>query len=111
MKAVARLLFLCMIPLFLSGCLQNSESNQPINTSDLESPVNISVEEAEAKIPFEIKQPSVPFHVTQQSARILNTNGEFDAIEITYANSDEGMNLIIMITNSQIDTPRLGRKV
>ncbi|WP_426641437.1 hypothetical protein [Paenibacillus illinoisensis] len=111
MKAVTRLLFLCMIPLFLSGCLQDSkESNQPINTSDLKPPVNISVEEAEAKIPFEIKQPSVPFHVTQQSARILDTNGEFDAIEITYANSDEGINLIIMITNSQIDTPPTGKK-
>ncbi|MEC0125173.1 hypothetical protein [Paenibacillus pabuli] len=64
----------------------------------------------EAKIPFEIKQPSVPFQVTQKSARILDTNGKFDAVEVTYANTDEGLNLIIMITNSKVDMPPNGKK-
>lgn len=110
MKIANRLLFLWMIPLLLSACLQNAESNQPINDSDLSPPVEISFEEAEAKIPFEIKQPSVPFKVTQKSARILDTNSTFDAVELTYANTDEGLTLIIMMTNSKADTPPNGKK-
>lgn len=62
---------------------------------DLNPPVEISIEEAEAKIPFEIKQPSVPLQFTQKSVRVLDTNGKFDAVEITYANTDEGLNLIM----------------
>ncbi|RAW12777.1 hypothetical protein DC345_21040 [Paenibacillus taichungensis] len=110
MKFVSKLLFLCMIPLLLSACFQNAESNQPTNISDLSPPVEISLEEAEANIPFEIKQPSVPFQVTQESARILETNGKFDAVEITYANTDEGLTLITMITNSKADTLPNGTK-
>ena len=110
MKAISKLLFLCMIPLLLSACLQNAESNQPTNNLDLSPPVEISIEEAVAEIPFEIKQPSVPFQVTQKSARILDANGKFDAVEITYANTDEGLNLIIMITNSKADTRPNGKK-
>lgn len=72
-------------------------------------PVEISIEEAEAKIPFEIKQPSVPLQFTQKSVRILDTNGKFDAVDITYANTDEGLNLIMMITNSKADTPPNGK--
>ncbi|QLG40198.1 MULTISPECIES: hypothetical protein [unclassified Paenibacillus] len=110
MKAVSKLLVLCMIPLLLSACLHNAESNHPTINSELSPPVEISLEEAEARTPFEIQQPSVPFQVTQKSARILDTNGKFDAVEITYANPDEGLNLIIMITNSQVDTPPNGKK-
>ncbi|GIP46255.1 hypothetical protein J45TS6_47140 [Paenibacillus sp. J45TS6] len=110
MKAISKLLFLCMIPLLLSGCLQNAESNQPTNNLDLSPPVEISIEEAVAEIPFDIKQPSVPFQVTQKSARILDANGKFDAVEITYANTDEELNLIIMITNSKADTRPNGKK-
>lgn len=39
----------------------------------------------------------------------LDTNGKFDAVEITYANTDEGLNLIMMITNSKADTPPNGK--
>lgn len=110
MKAVSKLLFLCMMPLLLSACLQHAESNQPTDSLDLNPPVEISIEEAEAKIPFEIKQPSVPFQVTQKSARILDTNGKFDAVEITYENTIEGLTMIIMMTNSKADTPPNGKK-
>ncbi|SHN78050.1 hypothetical protein SAMN04487896_4014 [Paenibacillus sp. ov031] len=110
MKAVSKLLFLCMIPLLLSACFKNGEGDQPINNLDLSPPVEISFEETEARTPFEIKQPSVPFQVTQKSARILDTNGTFEAVEITYANTDEGLNLITMITNSKVDTPPKGKK-
>jgi len=110
MKAVSKLLFLFIIPLLLSACLQNAERNQLTNNPDLSPPVEISFEEADAKMPFEIKQPIVPFQVTQKSARILNANGKFDAVEITYANTDEGLTLIIMITNSKADTPPNGKK-
>ncbi|MGC5772150.1 hypothetical protein [Paenibacillus pabuli] len=110
MRVISKLLFLFMIPFLLSACSQKVESNLPTNSQDLSSPVEISFEEVEAKIPFEIKQPSVPFQVTQKSARILDTNGKFDAVEITYANTNEGLNLIIMITNSKVDTPPNGKK-
>lgn len=110
MKVVSKLLFLCMILLLLSACLQNAESNQPTNNSDLSPPVEISIEEAEAKIPFDIKQPSVPFQVTQKSAKILDANGKVDAVEITYANTAEGLTLIIMITNSKAETHPNGKK-
>lgn len=110
MKAVSKLLFLCMMPLLLSACLQHAVSNQPTNNLDLSPPVEISIEEAEANIPFDIKQPSVPFQVTQKSARILDTNGKFDAVKITYENTIEGLTVIIMMTNSKADTPPNGKK-
>lgn len=110
MKPVHKLLFLCMVPLLLSACSQNTESKPPTTNLDLRPPVEISIEEAENKVPFEIKQPSVPFPVTQKSARILDTDGKFDAVEITYSNADEGLNLILMITNSKADTPPSGKK-
>lgn len=110
MKPIYKLMFLCMVPLLLSACSQNTESSPPTHNLDLRPPVEISIEEAEAKVPFEIKQPSVPFQVTQKSARILDTNGKLDAVEITYANTDEGLSLILMITNSKADTPPTGKK-
>jgi hypothetical protein len=57
-----------------------------------------------------MKQPSVPFQVDQKSARILDTNGTFDAVEITYENTDEGLTLILMMTNSKADTLPNGKK-
>jgi hypothetical protein len=110
MKAVTKLLSLLMIPLLLFACSQDVESNQPTNHSDWSPPVEISIEDAEAKIPFEMKQPSVPFQVDQKSARILDTNGTFDAVEITYENTDEGLTLILMMTNSKADTLPNGKK-
>lgn len=113
MRVVSKLLSLCMIPLLLSACLQNAESNQLTNNSNLSLPVEISIEEAKTKIPFEIKQPSVPFQVTKESARVLDANSnkfDFDAVEITYTNTDEGLTLVIMITNSKVDTPPNGKK-
>lgn len=110
MKAVSKLLPLLMIPLLLFACSQDVESNQPTNHSDWSPPVEISIENAEAKIPFEMKQPSVPFQVDQKSARILDTNGTFDAVEITYENTEEGLTLILMMTNSKADTPPNGKK-
>lgn len=110
MKALYKLLFICMVPLLLSACSQNTISNSPSNHLDGSSPAVISIEEAEAKIPFTIKQPSVPFKVTQTSARILDTRGKFDAVEVTYANTDEGLSLILMTTNSKTDTPPTGEK-
>lgn len=110
MKAVSKLLPLLMIPLLLFACSQDVESNQPTSHSDWSPPVEISIENAEAKIPFEMKQPSVPFQVDQKSARILDTNGTFDAVEITYENTDEGLTLILMMTNSKADTPPNGKK-
>ncbi|UPK45577.1 hypothetical protein [Paenibacillus pabuli] len=110
MKAVSKLLFLCTIPLLLFACSQKVESHQPNKQSVWSPPVEISIEDAEAKIPFELKQPSVPFHVDQKSARVLDTNGTFDAVEITYENTDEGLTLILMMTNSKADTPPNGKK-
>lgn len=99
-----------MVPLLMSACSQNVISNSSSAHLDLSPPVEISIDEAEAKVPFKIKQPSIPFQVTQKSTRILDTNGKFDAVEITYANTDEGSNLILMITNSKADTPPTGKK-
>lgn len=110
MKALYKLLFICMGPLLISACSQNVTSNSSSAHLDLSPPVEISIDEAEAKVPFKIKQPSIPFQVTQKSTRILDTNGKFDAVEITYANTDEGSNLILMITNSKADTPPTGKK-
>lgn len=88
----------------------SQEESQPNKQSDWSPPVEISIEDAEAKIPFELKQPSVPFQVDQKTARVLDTNGTFDAVEITYENTDEGLTLILMMTNSKADTPPNGKK-
>lgn len=110
MKAISKLLLLCMIPMLLSSCLQNGESPQLTYDSDLKPPVEITIEEAEAQIPFEIKEPSVPFQTTEKSIRILASNDPYDAVEITYANTDQGLNLIMMITNSKVKTSPNGKK-
>ncbi|WP_128103216.1 hypothetical protein [Paenibacillus sp. DCT19] len=109
MKAISKLLLLCMIPILLSSCLHNTESPQLTYDSDLNPPVEIPFEEAEAKIPFEIKQPSIPFQVTEKSTRVLAANEPYDAVEITYANTDQGLNLIMMITNSKVNTSPNGK--
>lgn len=48
--------------------------------------------------------------VTEKSTRILAANEPYDAVEITYANTDQGLNLIIMITNSKVNTSPNGMK-
>ncbi|WP_338540427.1 hypothetical protein [Paenibacillus tundrae] len=110
MKVVSKLLLLCMIPILLSSCLHNGESPQLTYDSDLKPPVEITIEEAEAMIPFDIKEPSVPFQTTEKSIRILATNDPYDAVEITYANTEQGLNLIMMITNSKVKTSPHGKK-
>ncbi|MGQ8875009.1 hypothetical protein [Paenibacillus sp. TSA_86.1] len=72
--------------------------------------VEVSLQEAEARVPFKIKQPVVPFEVTEQSTRILETNGTYEAVEMTYANREEDLNLILLITSSKVDTPPKGKK-
>lgn len=107
MRIASKLLFLCAMLLFLSACLQNTKSNK---LTDLSPPVEISIDEAQTKIPFMIKQPSVPFRITKKSAKILDTNGKYDAVEITYENTNEGLTLTIMIINSKVGTSPNSKK-
>lgn len=53
----------------------------------------VSLQEAEARVPFKIKQPVMPFEVTEQSTRQLETNGTYNAVEITYVQKDENANV------------------
>lgn len=115
LKKIMCLSMLCMVLLVLSACSEKTESS--LVTGDVEPSlpaVEVSVQEAEARVPFKIKQPVVPFEITEQSTRILETNGTYEAVEMTYANKDEDANLILLITNSKADTPpkgKIGRKL
>lgn len=105
------LCMLCMILVVLSACSQKTESKQMTDDVELSSPaVEVSLQEAEARVPFKIKQPVMPFEVTEQSTRLLETNGTYDAVEITYVKKDENANVILLITNSKVDTPPTGKK-
>ncbi|PZT57599.1 hypothetical protein [Paenibacillus silvae] len=114
MKLLKRALYvsmLCIVLTSLSACLQKTKSKPVTDDSELGPPaMEVSLQEAKAKVPFPIRQPVVPFEVTEQSTRILETDGTYDAVELTYANKEEGTNLILLITNSKADTPPKGKK-
>ena len=109
MRVLGKLSHLLLIAFVLSSCLQIKDREEPVLPGQ-SPPPDLSIEEALERIPFTIAQPSVPFEATQKSAKILDTNGRFDAVEITYANIDEGSTLVVMVTNSQADTPPNGKK-
>ncbi|WP_434749380.1 hypothetical protein [Paenibacillus amylolyticus] len=99
-----------MVLVILSACSKKTESNTMVGDVEPNPPaVEVSLQEAESRVPFKIKQPVVPFEVTEQSTRLLETNGTYEAVEITYANKDEDLNLILLITNSKVDTPPKGK--
>ncbi len=50
------------------------------------------------KIPFDVQQPQLPFIVTHKAAGIMNA--PFDMIKITYANEQEGLQLILAESNA-----------
>lgn len=111
LKKLLCLSMLCMALVVLSACLGKTESKSKADYLQPSPPaVDVSLQEAKAKVPFIIKQPTVPFEVTEQSTRLLETNGTYEAVEMTYANKDEDLNLILLITNSKADTPPTGKK-
>lgn len=109
MQMASRCLLLCLFALVLSSCRPDTDREAPADVSVRNSPLEISVEEAQRQVPFAIVQPSVPFEATQKSAKVLDTNDRFDAVEITYANPDEGLTLVMMMTNSKADSPPNGK--
>jgi len=115
MKAIKKPFIFFMIVLWSAACGQNTEAiRQPAVPEPIEveihPPAELSVEEAQALVPFRIREPAVPFPVTRKFARILDTGSRFDAVEITYENSDEGFVMVLLTTNSKADTVPQGRK-
>ncbi|WP_019424812.1 hypothetical protein [Paenibacillus sp. OSY-SE] len=108
--------------IILSGCYHNqaptetSIHQQPNNYMESnESAHNIPekalpIKDAVKQVPFTVMQPEVPFEVTDKSARVFHTQMNFDAIEISYLNTKQGLNLLLTITNSQHDTGPKGKK-
>jgi len=110
MRKLSNVLLLGMIMVLLSACVQYLKSNQEPHKLDFTPTVAISIEEAKTRIPFDIKQPVVPFQVSEKSARILKTNGKYDAVELTYVNTEEELNLMLLITNSKSRMTPSGQK-
>ena len=65
-----------------------------------------SIEEAESMVSFMIREPEVPFEISDKTIRVVNVSSRIQAVEVSYTQTEDRSNLVLMMNNSNIDNPQ-----